>query len=147
SVGLGACGQLHQDSELVAAISYAVFDPQTPGGNPNNNPLCGRRIRASFESKSVEVTVVDRCPGCSAGSLDLSPAAFQKLADLGRGRIQADPAPPPLTYLFSVNLTFAEPISIGAVPYGTRDLLTISGGTAVGPKISGKTSSPAQPRY
>ncbi|KAK4204583.1 hypothetical protein QBC40DRAFT_303452 [Triangularia verruculosa] len=52
--------------------------------------------------------------------------------------LAADPTPPPLTYLFSVNLTFAEPISIGSVPYGTRDLLTISGGTAVGPKISGK---------
>ncbi|KAK4171190.1 RlpA-like double-psi beta-barrel-protein domain-containing protein-containing protein [Triangularia setosa] len=88
SIGLGACGQLHQDSELVAAISYAVFDPKTPGGNPNNNLLCGRRIRANFEGKSVEVIVVDRCPSCSAGSLDLSPAAFQQLADLGRGHIQ-----------------------------------------------------------
>ncbi|KAK4204582.1 RlpA-like double-psi beta-barrel-protein domain-containing protein-containing protein [Triangularia verruculosa] len=88
SVGLGACGQVHQDSELVVAISYADFDPQTPAGNPNNNPLCGRRLRASFEGKSVDVTVVDRCPSCSSGSLDLSPATFQQLADLGRGRIQ-----------------------------------------------------------
>ncbi|KAK4675201.1 hypothetical protein QC764_500460 [Podospora pseudoanserina] len=88
SVGLGACAQLHQDSEFVVALSHADFDPRTPGGNPNNNPLCGRRLRASFEGKSVEVAVVDRCPACSAGSLDLSPAAFSQLADLGRGRIQ-----------------------------------------------------------
>ncbi|CAP62076.1 uncharacterized protein PODANS_5_460 [Podospora anserina S mat+] len=88
SAGLGACGQLHQDSEFVVALSHADFDPQTPGGNPNNNPLCGRRLRASFEGKSVKVAVIDRCPACSAGSLDLSPAAFSQLADLGRGRIQ-----------------------------------------------------------
>lgn len=51
--------------------------------------------------------------------------------------LAADPAPPALTYLYSVNLTFAAPVSIGEVPYGTRDLLTISGGNVSGPKING----------
>lgn len=55
--------------------------------------------------------------------------------------LAADPAPPALTYLYSVNLTFAAPISIGSVPYGTRDLLTISGGNVAGPKITGKYPS------
>ncbi|KAK4171189.1 hypothetical protein QBC36DRAFT_367715 [Triangularia setosa] len=68
----------------------------------------------------------------------LSLAKLSLLGVLAATVLAADPAPPPLNYLFSVNLTFAEPISIGSVPYGTRDLLTISGGTAVGPKISGK---------
>ncbi|KAK0609428.1 hypothetical protein B0T14DRAFT_400138, partial [Immersiella caudata] len=48
------------------------------------------------------------------------------------------PKPPNLTYLYSVNLTFGDPILIGSVPYGKRDLLTISGGAFSGPKLSGK---------
>ncbi|KAK4641598.1 hypothetical protein QC761_500460 [Podospora bellae-mahoneyi] len=88
SVGLGACGQLHQDSEFVVALSRTDFNTQTPGGNPNNNLSAVAASAPAFEGKSVEVAVVDRCPACSAGSLDLSPAAFSQLAYLGRGRIQ-----------------------------------------------------------
>ncbi|KAK4038340.1 hypothetical protein C8A01DRAFT_48040 [Parachaetomium inaequale] len=53
----------------------------------------------------------------------------------------ADPALPKLTYLYSVNLTFAPTISIGSVPYGGRDLLPISGGSFSGPKLSGKVGT------
>ncbi|KAK0729549.1 hypothetical protein B0H67DRAFT_501072 [Lasiosphaeris hirsuta] len=53
----------------------------------------------------------------------------------------ADPKPPPLTYLYSVNLTFAPTITIGSVPSGSRDLLPISGGAFTGPKFSGKVGS------
>ena len=35
----------------------------------------------------VTVTVVDTCPGCAPGSVDLSPTAFQQLASLDVGRI------------------------------------------------------------
>ncbi|KAK0649775.1 hypothetical protein B0T16DRAFT_389762 [Cercophora newfieldiana] len=52
--------------------------------------------------------------------------------------LAATPTPPPLTYLYSVNLTFGDPILIGQVPYGKRDLLTISGGSFSGPKLTGK---------
>ena len=38
-------------------------------------------------TKSVTVTVVDRCEGCSENDLDFSPAAFQQLADESLGRI------------------------------------------------------------
>lgn len=54
----------------------------------------------------------------------------------------ATPVPPILTHLFSVNLTFSAPITIGSVPYGSRDLLFISGGTFAGPKLSGTQPSP-----
>jgi len=59
------------------------------------------------------------------------------LLALAASAFAADPKPPPLTYLYSVNLTFGDPIAIGAVPYGHRDLLTISGGSFSGPKFSG----------
>lgn len=67
------------------------------------------------------------------------------LLALAATALAAEPAPPKFTYLFSVNLTFAAPITIGSVPYGTRDLLTISGGTFSGPKLSGNTRIPPSP--
>ncbi|KAH6615969.1 RlpA-like double-psi beta-barrel-protein domain-containing protein-containing protein [Chaetomium sp. MPI-SDFR-AT-0129] len=86
--GRGACGTNHGDGDLVVALSHADFDPSTPNSNPNNNPLCGRRLRASFSGRNVDVTVVDRCVACNSGDLDLSPTAFQALADLSVGVIQ-----------------------------------------------------------
>ncbi|KAK3986520.1 RlpA-like double-psi beta-barrel-protein domain-containing protein-containing protein [Cladorrhinum sp. PSN332] len=87
NTGLGACGKTNNDNQLVVALNKATFDPKTPNGNPNKNTLCGRKIRATYKGKSVDVTVVDRCPGCGANDLDLSPAAFKKLAGLDKGRI------------------------------------------------------------
>ncbi|KAK0667484.1 RlpA-like double-psi beta-barrel-protein domain-containing protein-containing protein [Cercophora samala] len=90
NAGLGACGNWNNDGELIVALNHHVFDPQTPNGNPNRNPLCNRKIRVSYGGKTVDVKVVDRCPGCAAGDLDLSPAAFQRLAPLGAGRVTGD---------------------------------------------------------
>ncbi|KAK3317559.1 hypothetical protein B0T19DRAFT_435193 [Cercophora scortea] len=49
----------------------------------------------------------------------------------------ADPKPPALTYLYSVNLVMPAGVDIGSVPYGKRALLPISGGTFSGPKLNG----------
>lgn len=59
--GLGACGQTHSESELVVALSYADSDPYTPNGNPNNNSLCGKRLRA--------------CAPLTMASLSMSPSS------------------------------------------------------------------------
>ncbi|KAK3347754.1 hypothetical protein B0H65DRAFT_461341 [Neurospora tetraspora] len=56
--------------------------------------------------------------------------------------VLAAPAPPPLTYLYSVNLTMPAGTDLGHVPYGSRALLTISGGTFSGPKLNGTISLP-----
>lgn len=84
--GLGACGITSTDSDYIVAISHVLFDAQGVA-NPNNNPLCGKKINAHYGGKSVTVTVVDRCPGCEEGSLDFSPSAFNQLADFDLGRI------------------------------------------------------------
>lgn len=86
--GMGACGITSTDSDFIVAVSKDLFDQYTPNGNPNHNSLCGKKIEAFYEGKSVEVTVVDRCEGCAYGSLDFSPAAFRQLADQGLGRIK-----------------------------------------------------------
>ncbi|KAH7120977.1 RlpA-like double-psi beta-barrel-protein domain-containing protein-containing protein [Dendryphion nanum] len=88
---LGACGIDSGPNEAVVAVSHYTFDAVQKGSNPNNNPLCGKKIRAqrvNEEGKtvSIDVTVVDRCTGCKPTDLDVSPAMFKKMAhpDLGR---------------------------------------------------------------
>ncbi|KAI5778202.1 RlpA-like double-psi beta-barrel-protein domain-containing protein-containing protein [Geopyxis carbonaria] len=78
-VGLGSCGQQHFGTEYVVAISKDLFDAQGVA-NSNNNPLCGRTIKCTRNGASVDVKVVDRCPGCiGMGDLDFSMAAFKAL--------------------------------------------------------------------
>lgn len=86
--GMGACGETSSESDYIVAISKDLFDQYTPDGNPNHNTLCGKKIQAYYEGKSVDVTVVDRCEGCAYGSLDFSPTAFSQLADESLGRIK-----------------------------------------------------------
>lgn len=84
---MGACGKVNSADEMIVAISHELYDEYTPNGNPNKNTLCGKKIKASYEGKSVEVSIVDRCVGCAHDDLDLSPAAFEKIADKDLGRI------------------------------------------------------------
>jgi hypothetical protein len=79
-VGVGSCGQQHTNDDKVVAISHVLFDAQGVG-NPNNNPLCGRKIKCTREGgSSVVVEVVDRCPGCGGDNdLDFSLSAFKGL--------------------------------------------------------------------
>ena len=48
---------------------------------------CGACVAVNGPRGSVTVRIVDQCPGCAKGALDLSPQAFAKLADLSAGRI------------------------------------------------------------
>ncbi|KAF1843591.1 uncharacterized protein K460DRAFT_316110 [Cucurbitaria berberidis CBS 394.84] len=91
---LGACGIESSDKDAIVAVSHFTFDAAQVGGNPNANPLCGRKIRAkrvhenTGQSVSIDVTVVDRCEGCQPTDLDVSPAMFKRLADEGKGRVK-----------------------------------------------------------
>ncbi|THH30081.1 hypothetical protein EUX98_g4101 [Antrodiella citrinella] len=88
--GLGACGITNVDTDFIAAIGFAAFDsyPGYTGGNPNNNPICGKKVTAHYQGKQVTVAITDRCAGCEiATSLDFSPSAFDQLADPAVGRI------------------------------------------------------------
>ena len=46
---------------------------------------CGGYLEVRGPDGSVRVKVVDRCPGCAAGHVDLSEAAFARLARLSAG--------------------------------------------------------------
>ncbi|KDR78242.1 hypothetical protein GALMADRAFT_209653 [Galerina marginata CBS 339.88] len=79
--GLGACGQHNNDNDLIVALSAPKY------GNGSN---CGKRIKVNYKGKSVTVKVVDKCPGCASNDIDLSPAAFSRLANQDLGRIKVD---------------------------------------------------------
>ena len=92
-VGLGACGITSTDNQDVVSVSHTLFDAVQTGGDPNANPLCGRKIRATrfYQAvggeRSVDLTVVDRCTGCQPTDLDVSTGAFQQLAPIPSGRV------------------------------------------------------------
>jgi len=88
ATGLGACGITNSDTDHIIAVSELLFDTY-PGAtaNPNLNPICNRKIKASYQGKSVTVTVTDRCTACAYTDLDFSPSAFDILADESLGRL------------------------------------------------------------
>ncbi|CAG8585147.1 7449_t:CDS:2 [Paraglomus brasilianum] len=123
-VGLGACGKVNNDNELVAALSAPQFGSPP---NPNNSPFCGRQVRVNGPSGSVTVTLVDRCEACQFGDLDLSPTAFQQIAPLSAGRVQ-------ITWDFCLNRSKDRKISGGNKPLAnTEDRINIKGRGALRP--------------
>ena len=49
---------------------------------------CGAQILVRRGDRTVSVTVVDRCPECRPGDVDLSPEAFRQLAQPVEGRVR-----------------------------------------------------------
>ncbi|KAF8507575.1 expansin family protein [Hysterangium stoloniferum] len=89
ATGLGACGIVNADTEYIAAVSKLLYDvvPGYFGTNPNNNPICGKKVKATYQGKSVTVVITDRCEACRPTDLDFSPSAFNTLADPAIGRL------------------------------------------------------------
>jgi expansin (peptidoglycan-binding protein) len=52
-----------------------------------NAALCGGFIHVEGPKGAVTVRIVDRCPECAPGDVDLSPEAFALIADLVAGRV------------------------------------------------------------
>lgn len=52
-----------------------------------NKGLCGKSVTVNGPKGSVTVTIVDTCMGCASGSIDMSPAAFNQIADQAQGRV------------------------------------------------------------
>ncbi|KVI11746.1 EG45-like domain containing protein [Cynara cardunculus var. scolymus] len=72
---------------MIAAVNSGLFA---------NKAACGRRYRVrctgprSCKGGTVDVTVVDLCPGCGPNGIDLSQEAFSVIADPSVGRINID---------------------------------------------------------
>ena len=81
---------------------YVALPPSEYG----NSAACGSYLQVSGPDGSVTVEVVNQCPECQAGHIDLSEQAFAKIAPLSAGlvpvtyRTLADPPlPAPLSML------------------------------------------------
>lgn len=62
--------------DLFASVSSAEYD---------GSRACGGYLEVQGPRGTVRVQVIDRCPGCAQGQLDLSRAAFARIAEPGRG--------------------------------------------------------------
>jgi len=63
---------------MVAAMNAADYD---------GSAVCGACVAVDGPNGSVTVRIVDSCPGCEAGDLDLSQQAFERIAALSAGRV------------------------------------------------------------
>lgn len=75
--GLGACGETSSDSDTVVALSPAEYDGS-----------CGKTITITKGGKTATAKVVDKCPACASGAIDVSSTVFKSLADMAVGRTQ-----------------------------------------------------------
>ncbi|MEV7122983.1 RlpA-like double-psi beta-barrel domain-containing protein [Kitasatospora griseola] len=77
--GLGACGVQSKSSDMVVALNAAEFGDAYP------SPHCFQHVKVQYGTKSVVATIVDRAAGAPYHGLELSPSAFQELANPGLG--------------------------------------------------------------
>ncbi|THH15984.1 hypothetical protein EW146_g4588 [Bondarzewia mesenterica] len=64
----GACGGYNTEADFIVALNIAEWD---------NGAHCNEMITITVNGKSTQAQIVDECPGCSPGGLDLSPAIFR----------------------------------------------------------------------
>ncbi|CAG8523863.1 5482_t:CDS:2 [Ambispora gerdemannii] len=83
--GLGSCGKNSANTDMVVAINKPQWGNPA---NPNKNKICGKKIRVKGPIGSVTAKLVDMCPECPYGNLDLSPSAFDKIAKRSAGRVR-----------------------------------------------------------
>lgn len=77
--GSGACGFAPSPGDLMVAAMNA---PDYAG-----SAVCGSCAHVVGPDGEVTVRIVDLCPECPSGNLDLSPQAFELIAPLPRGRV------------------------------------------------------------
>lgn len=92
----GACGTVHQDTDMICALDSARY---------NNGEFCGREITieandTTGQKRIINVTVADECPTCkNSNSIDLSLGAFEQITATAIGELSAiwsmHPAPTP----------------------------------------------------
>lgn len=77
--GGGACLFDTSSTDLLIGAMNAV--------DYDNALACGTCVRVSGPDGEIAIRIVDLCPECNQGDIDLSPFAFSLLADTNRGRV------------------------------------------------------------
>ena len=76
--GSGNCSFDPGGDLMVAAMNDPDYDTAA---------WCGGCVEVDGPAGTVIVRIVDRCPGCASGDLDLSREAFAQIADINAGRV------------------------------------------------------------
>lgn len=76
--GTGNCSFPASSDRMVAAINAPDYATAA---------WCGACVAVTGPTGTVTVRVVDKCPGCDPGDLDLSSEAFAKISPLSAGRV------------------------------------------------------------
>ncbi|MGE0549096.1 MAG: expansin EXLX1 family cellulose-binding protein [Kofleriaceae bacterium] len=76
--GTGSCGFATDPGLMVAALNAVDYD---------NAAWCGACVSVTGPDGEVVVRIVDQCPECKHGDLDLSVEAFAKIAPIEAGRV------------------------------------------------------------
>ena len=97
SGGMGNCSY----PSPPAGQLYVALPPPEYGGSA----ACGSYLQVSGPDGSVTVEVVDQCPECQAGHIDLSEQAFAKIAPLSAGLV-------PVTYHTIADPPLPAPLSM-----------------------------------
>ena len=77
--GTGACGFKATPNDLMVAAM---------NGKQYAKSWCGQCVLVTGPKGTVKVRIVDLCPGCKQGGLDLSKQAFAAISPLSAGRIK-----------------------------------------------------------
>ncbi|THU85026.1 hypothetical protein K435DRAFT_869679 [Dendrothele bispora CBS 962.96] len=76
-VGLGNCGWQSVDTDWVVALATSTYA---------NGEHCGKQVKiTNSDGTEASATVVDSCPSCADGDLDMSPGLFSNFASLDLG--------------------------------------------------------------
>ncbi|CAO3618862.1 unnamed protein product [Cunninghamella echinulata] len=84
-VGTGSCGKQNNDNDMIVALNNSQMKN---GANPNKNPECNKSVEITGDNgKTVKAKVMDTCPTCPKGNIDMSPKVFQLVCgNLEKGR-------------------------------------------------------------
>ncbi|KAL5495221.1 hypothetical protein ACEPAI_684 [Sanghuangporus weigelae] len=80
AAGLGACGQTNSASDFIVALNTEQY---------GSGEHCFETITITYNGKSTQAQIMDRCAGCPFGAIDLTESLFQFFAPLDQGEFYA----------------------------------------------------------
>ena len=126
--GAGNCSYASPPANgMFVALSPAEYDSAA---------ACGGYLRVSGPDGSVTVEVIDQCPPCATGHLDLSETAFAKLAPLSAGLIN-------VSYSYLVNPALPGPITAEVKAGSSQYWLALNFDNSGNPLASVDVKTPA----
>jgi expansin len=95
--GEGNCSFEKTGDLMVGAMNQVDYE---------NSQACGAHLAVTGPKGTVTIRVVDRCPECPKGAIDLSREAFAKIAPTSAGKVSiswrllSEPTAKPVSYLY-----------------------------------------------